>query len=149
MVLFNCFQVFWGHTRGLVWHNGSLTANQIAHEYQKRSRKLASICPLSIDELPFSKSFESIEEPEEIFDRGSLRWNLADFWDPAECLVLPPSPGGTFRTDDVKTSSGSIRTDIGWRDFRLAQQADALAAFNPIFPDRATVTNGVANELKL
>jgi len=123
-----------------------------AHAKQLADTDLAFICPLAIDELPLTKSLPPIGEHENedttfAFDRDNLRWDLSSFWAPEERLTLPAKPHGDFRLLQARIAAGSIKTDVGWRDFRLAEQADKLAVFNPIFPDRDTATGGVANEV--
>lgn len=118
-----------------------------AHAKQKGSSDLAFTCPLAIDELPFSTALGQLQTNTAEFNRDALRWNLSDFWPPDERMALPADPFGEFITKDVRNAAGSIWTDVGWRDFRLAEQADALAVFNPIFPGRDTVTGGVAVEV--
>jgi hypothetical protein len=117
------------------------------YERQKSDADLACVCPLAIDELPFSKCFKGICDAEAAFDRDAVRWDLSNFWPLSERMGIPAEIGGKFRSEDVHAASGSIRTDVSWRDFRLAEQADKLAVFNPIFPGRETVTGGVANEV--
>lgn len=130
-----------------------------AHAKQKTTPDLAFICPLAIDELPFSKAFdpEATEETPEgateprlracRFERDALRWDLSQFWPLDERMGPPAEPYAPFWVKDVKNAAGSILTDVAWRDFRLAEQADRLAVFNPIFPGRDSVTGGVANEV--
>jgi hypothetical protein len=120
---------------------------RLAHEKQKQSDNLACICPLAIDELPFSKSFAGLAAENSSFNRDALRWSLADFWNTDECLTKPSEVHADFRVADVVQASGSIATDVGWRDYRLAEQADMLAVFNPVFRNRDTVSSGVATEI--
>ena len=121
-----------------------------AHAVQKNHHDLAFICPLAIDELPLAKAFEKLDPTtvaDAAFDRDKERWDLSRFWPSEERLALPAVPYGNLKTADVQNAAGSIRTDVAWRDFRLAEQADRLAVFDPIFPGRETVTGGVANEV--
>ncbi len=109
---------------------------------------MAFICPLAIDELPLSKAFEN-QDPMKIefaqFDRDNLALEPVDSGR-IERMGLCAKPGTQFRTEDVQNASGSILTDVGWRDYRLVEQANALAVFNPFFIGD-TVSRGVANEI--
>jgi hypothetical protein len=125
---------------------------RLAHEKQKSDTDLAFICPLAIDELPLSLKLpppddKETEETPFTFERDKLRWDLARLWPLDERMTKPAVPHGPFRIQDIRKAAGSIYTDVGWRDFRLAEQADKLAVFNPIFPGRQTATRGVANEV--
>lgn len=119
-----------------------------AHERQRQpGSNLAFICPLAIDELPLREASKGITEATLAFDRDAARWSLSDFWPAAERMAVPPAPYCDLRTEEVQEAVGSIKTDVAWRDFRLAEQADMLAVFNPVFNSRDEVSGGVANEV--
>jgi len=47
----------------------------------------------------------------------------------------------------VLAASGSIETDVGWRDYRLVLQADSLVACCPVLNNRPDVSGGVRDEI--
>jgi len=142
--------------------------NSAAYERQRSSKKFAFISPLGIDEIPFVKTYEAtmeqyhearriaISEGEEPpappgtmeFDPVVGRWNLDGFWRPDERLGIPEKPYCPFPIEDVRTACGNMYTDVGWRDYRLVEQADCLAVFNPVFKNRKDISRGVRNEIE-
>ena len=117
-----------------------------AQERQRQAMDLALICPLAIDELPFAALKDARTEFIE-FDRDSQRWDLAEFW-PIEARLAPPTNvSRPIPTAQLRDAAGTISTDVGWRDFRLVEQSDRLAVFDPVFNDRGSVSRGVANEV--
>ena len=54
---------------------------------------------------------------------------------------------GPFKVKGLREAAGSIRSDVGWRDFRLVEQADFLAVFNPVFNNRNRISSGVSDEI--
>jgi hypothetical protein len=118
-----------------------------AHQRQKASKNIACVCPLAIDELPFVSSLVGLSGENAEFDRDGLRWNLNSFWSANEQLGEPVSPYGPFPLDKVRDAAGSIETDVGWRDYRLAEQASCLAVFNPVFNNSGKIARGVQNEV--
>ena len=44
----------------------------------------------------------------------------------------PPDPGPPFLWEQLEAACGNVRSDVGWRDYRLAEQSDRLFVFNPV-----------------
>lgn len=107
------------------------------------------MCPLGIDEIPFVKLLHGIKDNEQqvVFNREQLRWNLGDFWPIGERLSEPAEPYCAFDVEQIEVAQGSIFTDVTWRDYRLVEQADRLAVFNPVFNDAGKLSRGVKNEI--
>lgn len=119
------------------------------YERQQLAMDRAIVCPLSIDEYPFVKANvdenyvhrtvrnEAGEEEQQPwafnFNPQQDRWNLADMWPVEDRLVPAADMERPFPLDQIKRAEGNIKTDIGWRDYRLAEQADCIAVFSPIF----------------
>lgn len=118
-----------------------------AHRRQIACQRLACVCPLAIDELPFVRSLKDSKEGSVEFARDSLRWNLQDFWPGDEQLGLPAEASCGFPLEQVKNACGSIVSDVTWRDYRLVEQADCLAVYNPVFNNSGRISRGVQNEI--
>ncbi|MCX5673333.1 MAG: hypothetical protein NTU94_18615, partial [Planctomycetota bacterium] len=79
----------------------------------------------------------------------SRRWDMTTFWPVEEGLSPGPLPEKDQRPlirQQVEEAAGLIRTDVGWRDFRLVMQADALAVFDPVMA-RDRLSRGVEAEM--
>jgi hypothetical protein len=120
-----------------------------AYEAQKSSSSLAFICPLAIDELPLRAiTLETKEKVKLVeFDRQQHRWNMEAFWPKEEWLSSPPPTGKSLPLDQLQEVSGAIKSDVGWRDYRLAEQADFLIVYNPVFNNGNRISRGVRNEI--
>ncbi len=145
-----------GDSRGVDAVNGILKQ---VYDYQDSHADIVFVNPLAIDELPLlstlqdpSVKAEAEDGPKKVdgirFDMA-LRWDMSAFWPMEESL----SPGPLSEKDrrplireQVEEAVGLIRTDVGWRDFRLVMQADALAVFNPVMA-RDRLSNGVEAEM--
>ncbi len=82
------------------------------------------------------------------FNKNS-RWNLSDLWNDCEliCDNTPIIPEEIeIPVSQLVDIHGIIKTDIGWRDYKLVEQADVLALFCPVPPNRDDVTRGVMGE---
>ena len=117
-------------------------------ECERQNRSVSFVCPLAIDELPFVRfgmtednrdkvkhivgGGRSVEKDGFVFPRDDERWHIDSFWQPEECMKVPPAPGQPFLCEQLEAACGNIRTDVGWRDYRLAEQADKLFVFNPV-----------------
>lgn len=119
----------------------------------RANRKRAFVSPLAIDELPLVAklpSTESGDEREVEFDYDRDRWSLADLWGEKNATILPPVEGEyKFPIAQVKDAAGVIRTDVGWRDRRLVQQASSLAIVCPKPPNENRITRGVKEEIEM
>lgn len=132
-----------------------------AFDFQKDNPGVVFISPIAIDELPFSRiATESAEgkntqesgvgdEIEETcFPREDLRWPTAKYWK-EDSVLCPGRPEPTpVPIRQVADAAGMIRTDVGWRDYRLVLQADSLAVFNPVMNNRDRLSGGVQNEIE-
>lgn len=138
---------------------------RLAYHHQKTSPHLVLECPLAIDEIPFISTLPQLfaqvtedkqkkqmgqEEPSGLiaFDRDTARWNLESFWPAGERLAIPPeATGSEFPETQLRDASGSILTDVTFRDYRLVDQADCLAVFNPVFNRREQMAGSVGQEI--
>lgn len=130
-----------------------------AYEFQHSHPNLVFQCPLGIDELPLRALLRDLdlraveddegELREVTFDSDAARWNLDSVWPRSERLALPADTGKIqLKAAQLHVVAGNIRTDVTWRDYRLVDQADCLAVFNPIFNNRASgISRGVRNEI--
>ena len=135
-----------------------------AYERQHRNPDLVVVCPLGIDELPLLTAMEDehcgteVSEGEENvpavrFDRDSLRWAMGSLWPTNDCLS-PEAPSSGERLPiplaQLRAAAGMIHTDVGWRDYRLVEQAKigCLAAFNPKFKNRDKLSRSVLEEIR-
>lgn len=106
------------------------------------------ISPLAIDELPFQKAaIIALENSEKEFEFDMVsRWPLKELWNDAGLLGTSEPIPRTIPVDQLKHTHGLILTDVGWRDYKLVSQSDALAIFCPIAPNRKDVSRGVRGE---
>ena len=81
------------------------------------------------------------------FNRDAQRWQLDTLWSGVELLDQPPNPYCPLKLEQVRKAAGSMDSDVGWRDYRLVQQADCLAVFNPVFNNADKVSRGVMSEV--
>ena len=94
------------------------------------------------------KKLANSEKSTIVFDR-SKRWPLSDLWKNSDLLCdnAPKVPTTIeIPASQLHNICGIIKTDIGWRDYKLVDQADALSIFCPIPPGREEVTRGVMGE---
>jgi len=108
---------------------------------------------LTVEELPFADAErENAKHAEFIFDVKKLRWPIRDLWGSADILSdACPSSISIEREKSAAPVEGLIRSDVGWRDYRLVEQAYAVACFSPVVPrlDGAwRVSRGVDAELQ-
>lgn len=129
------------------------------YEYQESHPDVAFVNPLAIDELPLlptlddpSAKAEAKDGPKQVagvrFDLAR-RWDMSDFWPTAESLGPGPLPENDRRPlirQQVENAAGLIWTDVGWRDFRMVMQADALAVLDPVMA-RERLSRGVEAEM--
>jgi hypothetical protein len=130
------------------------------YQYQAAHADIVFVNPLAIDELQLlevlgdeTASADAEDGPNRTVKgvQFSLdrRWDMAAFWPPGESLSPGPLPEANRRPlvrSQVEEAAGLIRTDVGWRDFRLVMQADALAVFCPVMA-RDRLSRGVEAEI--
>jgi hypothetical protein len=144
-------------------HSGIVAVNGFlkdVYQYQNAHRDIALVNPLAIDELELLGVLDgqangapaedglspAAEEVEFSLDR---RWDMTPFWPPDDSLSPGPIPEEHRRPlirSQIEQAAGLIRTDVGWRDFRLVMQADALAVFSPVMA-RDRLSRGVEAEI--
>ena len=129
------------------------------YDYQDAHADIVFVNPLGIDELQLLPVLEDPAAKAEAEDGSkkvdgvtfdlSRRWDMSAFWPVEERLSPGPLPVADRRPlirQQVEEAAGLIRTDVGWRDFRLVMQADALAVFNPVMA-RDRLSRGVEAEM--
>lgn len=136
-----------------------------AFQIQKELPNCLFITPLAIDERPLSDLARQPEsgvveevaaaqgEPDQQclrFDRDTRRWPTT-IVGPRETLISAGPPNASAQKpiplSQVRAASGSIETDVGWRDYRLVLQADALAVCCPVMNNRDELAGGVRDEI--
>jgi hypothetical protein len=125
----------------------------VALDFQQRNTGLVVVSPLTIEEIPFADAASKNAKKDEFrFDVQKLRWPISDLWGSAETLsgACPSSiqikPGRL-----AALVEGLLRTDVGWRDYRLVEQSYAVACFSPVVPrvdGEWRISRGVEAELK-
>jgi hypothetical protein len=126
-------------------------AHRLAAAEMTKERSRSFISPLSIDELPMVyKARELPEGTQEVsFDCENERWNLERLWGNKELTILPSLSGQRqFPMAQIDNASGTIRTDVGWRDRRLVLQSASLAIVCPKPPQEDRITRGVNEEIQ-
>lgn len=119
---------------------------RLSYESLRNSGDIVLLCPLTIDELPLRDSLplppanqdqsEEVEENPVQFEKEKRCWNLDHLFEKERSLAADPIPienRDPFPARELRDAAGMITTDVGWRDFRLVDQAKYLAVFNPIF----------------
>ena len=131
---------------------------KVLREFRSRIRpKPVFISPLAIDELPLSDAINDAvkttndaeaEEAEVTFDPAVKRWQVSQLWGEDEPTVsdIPP-PCLPIPLRQAKDVTGLIRTDVGWRDYKLVRQARSLGVFCPKAPNREKLSRGVEAEI--
>lgn len=126
-------------------------AHKMAADEMTRSRGRSFISPLSIDELPMVYKARGLPDgtQEFIFDCENERWNRESLWGSKDLPILPSLVGArTFPVAQIENASGTIGTDVGWRDRRLVLQSSSLAIVCPKPPREDRVTRGVNEEIQ-
>jgi len=129
------------------------------YAYQVAHADIVFVNPLAIDELEILPALndssarapakDGSREVEGITFDLKRRWNLSAFWPSDDSLSpgpLAPNERRPLIRTQVEEAAGLIRTGVGWRDFRLVMQADALAVFNPVMW-RDRLSRGVEAEM--
>ncbi len=125
-------------------------AHRLAATEMQDNKTRAFISPLSIDELPLVFKLRAAGDSTELeFDCEKERWSLTAMWGKEE-LVISPSLTGTrkFPVEQIKNASGTMGTDVGWRDRRLVLQSASLAIVCPKPPGENRITRGVNEEIQ-
>lgn len=134
-----------------------------AFQMAEAQKDVVVVCPLAIDEIPLLVAAQNPknhvevapEDPEDPpcaaleFDRDSYIWDLSSVL-PADASVSagPPDSRAPIPLDELDDADALIRTDVGWRDFRLVDQSSALAVFNPTFKESEDgIASGVKREI--
>lgn len=128
--------------------------HHLANACQQKHKNLVMISPLAIDELPFANAARQNSHSESFsFDLTKYRWSVNALWSNAELLsdlvldnIMTIAPAKS-----AEVVAGLLETDIGWRDFRLVEQADYLACYSPVVPRTDgswKISRGVHAELK-
>lgn len=133
-----------------------------AYQHQHEDSQLAVVSPLTIDELPLlqalmrseadarsAKQYVGDDMPIR-FDRESYAWDVdraigLPMLSPAE---LAPSTRDDIPAGEIRSAGGMIDTDVGWRDYRLVDQANFLVVFNPCFKKQDKISGSVLREIK-
>jgi hypothetical protein len=126
-------------------------AHRLAATEMSTRRTRSFISPLAIDELPivFKERAAPDGATEIEFDCENERWNLANLWGDPQLVILPSLTGARkFPIAQVSSASGTIWTDVGWRDRRLVLQSDSLAIVCPKPPNEERITRGVMEEIQ-
>jgi len=129
------------------------------YDYQNAHADIVFVNPLAIDELQLlpalkdpaakAEAEDGLNKVEGVTFDLSRRWDMSSFWPVEDGLSSGPLPEKDQRPlirQQVEEAAGLIRTDVGWRDFRLVMQADALAVFNPVMA-RDRLSRGVEAEM--
>lgn len=128
---------------------------KLANSFEVNNPKSVCFCPLTIDELPLNKEMKKfMEQGAEkqattmTFDSKNM-WDTTPFWGDEPLLSarsgIPASI--SLEIEDVKAAMGVLQADVRLRDYRLVQQSNKLAVFNPYF--REELARGVRNELAM
>jgi hypothetical protein len=127
-------------------------AHRLAAAEMQALRTRAFISPLAIDELPIVFKGESAADEgseDVVFDCENDRWNIARLWGNPDLAILPGLTGARkFPIAQIDRASGTIVTDVGWRDRRLVLQSDSLAIVCPKPPGEDRITRGVNEEIQ-
>ncbi len=153
--------------RKMLQQNGDRTGIEAVNAFlhrvydeQRTSPSTVFVNPLSIDELQLSEAFadkdaqvvtkDGDDDVQGVHFDLARRWSLDNLWIQDELL----SPGPILEKhriplmrQQLDDALGLMRTDVGWRDFRLVMQADALAVFCPVMA-RGRLSRGVLAEIR-
>ncbi|TDP60644.1 hypothetical protein [Roseateles toxinivorans] len=124
-----------------------------AFEIQERHSDLVLLCPLAIDELPFKSWLDSVANPANgataVFDRAKFRWPLKSLHGELKPLMDPIAQLESMNLQEAHEATSLIKNDVTLRDYRLVDQADFTAVFNPILAgNRKDIAKSVAEEIK-
>jgi len=125
----------------------------LALDFQQRYTELVVVSPLTIEEIPFADAaLKNAKKNEFQFDVRKHRWPISDLWGSAEILSGScPSSIPIRPASSAALVEGLLRTDVGWRDYRLVEQSYAVACFSPVVPrvdGDWRLSRGVEAELK-
>jgi len=134
-------------------------AHQRSTAEMQRNRNVSFISPLTIDELPFLPENSGIpitqalneEKSEKVvyrYNPSEHRWSLANLWKGEPLLSDSIDAHLEFDAKQVEIIDGTVRTDVGWRDRRLALQADALTVICPKPKNKSSIARGVHDEIQ-
>jgi hypothetical protein len=141
-----------GDTGGVAAVNAFLKQ---AYTFAESRRRLVLFCPLCIDELPLVKQQGDATEQTVTF-KGSSRWDVTTFLNTASLAEGAYPHEIRVPCDEVAAASAGMEYDVRTRDYRLIDQATAVAVFNPVLredpaaPDDQSghLSGGVANEIE-
>lgn len=124
-------------------------AHRKALGQMRADRSRAFISPLAIDELPLVFRAENASDSTLGFDASADRWEVAKLWGEADAIIVPSLPGSVaIPIELIRAAEGMVKTDVGWRDRRLVQQASCLAIVCPKPPNENRITRGVSDEIQ-
>ena len=127
------------------------------YDVQDTDPDMVMICPLTIDELPLLSAIPDVpgnpaEEAKKtvVFDRESVRWEVGELFStsPLATMPVPAEKRNPIPVEQIRNAAGMIKTDVGWRDFRLIDQSKCLAVFNPKFKNKTSISRGVGLEIE-
>ncbi len=138
-----------------------------AYQLQHDNDQLIVQCPLAIDEVPFNFALAAQlkkgeaqkillqnedaghdEKFELQFDRAK-RWDLKEISGKNLLLTDPPDKLEQFSKKQFLNARAMIHSDVTSRDFRLVDQSDLVAVFNPILdPKRKKMARSVLVEIE-
>ena len=101
-----------------------------------------------LDKANRDTEYKKLDNLEFHFEK-KMRWPISELWHDKRIMYqnIPELPDKiNIPVIQLENICGIIKTDIGWRDYKLIDQADALAIFCPIPPGRGDVTRGVMAE---
>ncbi len=136
-----------------------LHAKAVATFNKSGSSRRIFISPLTIDEFPLSFTYkawrdgnpEKAADPEDEtlveFDVLAHRFPVEDIWPGEELANSVMTDCVHIPSDQLRLATSLMETDVGWRDFKLVSQADALAVSCPKPSNRQMITRGVKNEI--
>lgn len=126
-----------------------------AAELDREDSHSVMFCPLTIDELPLTRSEnlalggvtgETDNEEVATFVVPEYRWDLSAFYE-GDLLISGGPQAGSIQLplSEINRASGMIDSDVGRRDYRLVAQANNLVVFNPVM--NQIMPRGVRNEV--
>lgn len=116
---------------------------------RRQDKNVSSSEYSDLDEETKEKIKEKINKKIQLeFNRDDARWSLKELFHDETLLSSQKNPLELFFADQFMEVKGLIKSDVTLRDYRLVDQADFLAVFNPIIdPTRTEMARSVAEEI--